>query len=237
MGYRLIWVDNGSGLDSINKVYAEAASCSEMVPMWLPNNIGFVKGTNMALRLIYEVFDTDADFVVLLNNDVEVTAGWLDRFRRVFERDTKLHAVGPITGECASWQGYGNAGKVIPQFQIPAGFERLGTHERGAKLDYCYGELFARCNMVAFFCTAFRANVFQQLGYLDEDFGVGYGDDDDLCYRMREAKMDVGVSMGTYVYHHHMSTFKKLYSDEEIVAMRAERRQTYLEKHGEEPTL
>jgi len=232
-GYRLVWVDNGSGLKSIETVLPEARSNPNMVPIWLPRNIGFIKGANVALKFLLEVFNTDAEYIVMLNNDVEVTTGWLDRMRRVFERDINVKAVGPITSECKSWQSYLHARKVLPVFQIPAGFERLGTEERGTKLDYCYGELGAKCNMLAFFCTVFKTEVFRKLGYLDERFGIGYGDDDDFSKRMRDAKMELAVSLGTYVFHNHQSTFKKLFSEDEIEEMKKERLKTYEEKHGE----
>lgn len=232
-GYRLIWVDNGSGEKSIDKVLTEARANPGMVPIWLPTNVGFVKGTNIALRVLLEVFDTDADYIVLLNNDVEVTPGWLDRIRKVFEREIRLGAVGPITSECGSWQSYQHAGKVLPVFQIPNGFQCLGTKERAAKLDYCYGELMAKCKMLAFFCTVFKKEVFRKIGYLDERFGIGYGDDDDLCKRMRDQKMELAVSLGTYVFHNHQSTFSKMFTPEEIAEMKQERHQTFQDKHGE----
>jgi GT2 family glycosyltransferase len=236
-GYRLIWVDNGSGPASIDAVLPEAKANPDMIPIWLPENVGFVKGTNIALRLLLEVFQTDADYIVLLNNDVEVTAGWLDRMRRVFDRDINVKAVGPITSECKSWQSYIHARKVLPVFQIPAGLERCGTDERAKKLDYAYGELASKCNMLAFFCTAFKREVFEKLGYLDERFGIGYGDDDDLCKRMRDAKMELAVSLGTYVFHNHQSTFKKLFTEEQIVEIKKERLQTYEDKHGEKAKI
>lgn len=233
-GHRLVWVDNGSGMASIDDVLPEARSNPGMLPIWLPKNVGFVKGTNVALRLLLEVYETDADYIVMLNNDVEVTDGWLDRMRRVFERDLRVKAVGPITSECASWQSYQNARNVLPVFQTPAGFEMLGTGDRASRLDYAYGELLGKCNMLAFFCTVFKTEVFRKLGYLDERFGVGYGDDDDLCKRMRDAKMELAVSLGTYVFHNHQSTFRKLFTLEEIQEMKKERLQTFQEKHGEE---
>ena len=236
-GYRLIWVDNGSGPASIEQVLPEARANPGMVPIWFPQNLGFVKGTNIALKVLLEIFNTDADYIVLLNNDVEVTPGWLDRMRRVFERDINVKAVGPITSECKSWQSYLHTGSMLPVFQIPDGFEHLDTIRRAAKLDYCYGELAAKCKMLAFFCTAFKTEVFSKLGYLDERFGIGYGDDDDLCKRMRDAKMELAVSLGTYVFHNHQSTFKKLFTEEQIEVLKKERLQTYKDKHGEDAVV
>jgi GT2 family glycosyltransferase len=204
-----------------------------MIPIWLPQNLGFIKGVNNALELLLRVYNTDAEYIVLLNNDVVVTDGWLNRIRRVFELNKDLSAVGPVTSECSSWQSFHNAKHVIPSFQIPAGFERLGLEQRAEQLEYCYGELAGKCRMLAFFCTVFKTSVFKEIGFLDEEFGVGYGDDDDLCKRMRDANMQLALSMGTYVWHNHQSTFKKIYSEKEIHDMRKERLALYEVKHGE----
>ena len=38
-----------------------------------------------------------------------------------------------------------------------------------------------------FFCTAIRTSLFSELGYLDESFSPGYGEDLDFCVRARQA--------------------------------------------------
>jgi GT2 family glycosyltransferase len=42
-----------------------------------------------------------------------------------------------------------------------------------------------------FFCTAIRTSLFSELGYLDEAFSPGYGEDLDFCVRTRLAGYDV----------------------------------------------
>jgi len=42
-----------------------------------------------------------------------------------------------------------------------------------------------------FFCTAIRTSLFSELGYLDEAFSPGYGEDLDFCVRARLAGYDV----------------------------------------------
>ncbi len=232
--YRLIWVDNGSGAKSRDFVMGEFAHHPGSVQLWMPENQGFIKAVNTGLRLILNRFTPQNGNIVLLNNDVEVTAGWLDRMTRVLERDLHVKAVGPVTGECSSWQSYVTAKMGVPVFQTPDGFEMMNTEERAAKLDYCYGDLFGRCRMLAFFCTLFRREVFQKVGLLDERFGVGLGDDDDLCRRMKAQNMICALSMGTYVFHNHRTTFKALYSEDQLKAMQEERKQTFMDKHGEE---
>lgn len=236
-GYRLVWADDGSDQKSREIVFPEAMANADMLPIWSGSNAGFITGVNNALKLLIEVYNTDADYIVLLNNDVEVTNGWLDRMIRVMERDSKVMAVGPIASECGSWQSYINATGLLKMFQVPDGFQTLGTRRRAESLNYCYGELAANCRMLAFFCVVFRTDVFREIGYLDEDFGVGYGEDDDFCKRMRDAKMKLSVSMGTYVFHNHMGTFGKIYSDSEIKDMRKQRLELYRHKHGEDAVV
>ena len=38
-----------------------------------------------------------------------------------------------------------------------------------------------------FYCTGIRRSLFDELGYLDERFSPGYGEDADFCYRVRAA--------------------------------------------------
>lgn len=231
--YRIIWVDNGSSQESKKLVMEELARHPGSVPVWLPENLGFIKAVNIGLKLITEVFEPSNGLVVLLNNDVEVTAGWLERMEKVLERDHHVKAVGPVTSECASWQSYVMASQVAPVLQIPEGFEGADTTERAAKLSYCYGELSCRCRMLAFFCTVFKREVFEKVGLLDERFGLGLGDDDDLCQRMKAQGMLCALSLGTYVFHNHRTTFKSLYSDNDLRLMQAEHLKKFQNKHGE----
>lgn len=38
---------------------------------------------------------------------------------------------------------------------------------------------------IPFFCTAIRKKLFDEIGYLDDDFSPGYGEDLDFCIRVR----------------------------------------------------
>jgi len=110
----------------------------------------------------------------------------------------------------------------------------MNLEQRADKMDYCFGGLYRMVSMLAFFCVVFRREVFDKVGFLDESFGVGLGDDDDFCYRMWQANMRCALSMGTYVHHEHRSTFKMLYTDKQYQDMKRERLARFQEKHGVE---
>ena len=61
---------------------------------------------------------------------------------------------------------------------------------------------------LSFFCCAFRRSIFDEVGKLDENFGIGLGDDDDFCCRLRYYNYKLALALGTFVYHYHRTTFK-----------------------------
>lgn len=63
--------------------------------------------------------------------------------------------------------------------------------------------------MVPFICVAFRREVFNRIGGLDEQF-VDYGfEDDDFCREARERKLKIGVLKSVAVNHEFLpSTFR-----------------------------
>jgi len=231
--YRVIWVDNGSSRHSRQEVMKELQTMPQHMSVWSSERLGFVGATNLGLRMALEVSPTDSPYIVFLNNDVEVTSGWLSRMTGLLDREPEIHAIGPITSECHSWQSFLNAGLVVPTFQIPHEFEALDTIGRANALAYAYGDLWRSCNMLAFFCTVIRKSVFKTIGYLDKQFKEGLGDDDDFCKSMRDENLQCALSMGTYVFHNHRTTFSGLYSNREIDVLSAEHHTIYRQKHGE----
>jgi GT2 family glycosyltransferase len=232
--YRILWVDNGSSTESRSAVMDELRAHVDHASFWTADRLGFIGAVNLGLRMSLEVLDSGSPYVAILNNDIVVMDGWLDRMRGILDSDGSVHAVGPVTSECSSWQSFLNAGQVVGTFQIPQGFKDLDMPGRAAKLAYCYGDVWRPCRMLAFFCTLFRKDVFRSIGILDDKFEDGLGDDDDLCKRMADAGMGCALSMGTYVHHDHRSTFSALYSDQEIDDMSHRHLALYREKHGEE---
>ena len=230
---RLIWVDDGSSRSSRDAVQEEIQKMPEYRSVWLGGNHGFIKAVNVGLTLVNDVWKTDSDYVVICNNDIEVTHGWLDRMIGVMERDTSVYGVGPVTSECKSWQSYLNANQVTKGYQIPEGLANMDTEERGETHESVYEDQYRRCWMLAFFCVVFRKEVFQKIGQLDESFGAGYGDDDDFCKRMNDSGMKCAISWGTYVFHNHRTTFSAKYGEDEVAVMQAKAHQIYKNKHGE----
>jgi len=149
---------------------------------------------------------SDAPYVVLMNNDTEAVSGWLEKLVEPLEKESKCGLSGPLTTTPNSWQGKyekGHSGYVI--------------REKG---------------MLAFFCTMIRRDVIDNVGYLDEDFGVGFADDDDYCRRARLEGYILALVQDLVIPHHHRTTFKEIYGEEKIPEMQRNAISKFLGKYA-----
>jgi O-antigen biosynthesis protein len=224
--YRLIWLDNGSSDKMRMEVAKEFDLHKDKEAIWVDENLGFVKGVNRALDFS---LSGDAEYIVLLNNDTEVTSGWLDDMLSGLRNDSKLGAIGPLT--------FNSKVNHINRFVMPMGFGRLTDpnmprEEVRAYMKRAYGDKIFKVEMIAFFCTVFRRQVFEQLGKLDENLELGLGDDDDFCYQMRKAGWDIGIMAGVYVWHNLRTTFKTMMSTDEMYELGKRNLAKVRAKHG-----
>jgi GT2 family glycosyltransferase len=82
----IVVADNGSTDDSVAFLRQEYPSVRLIL---LDKNYGFATGYNLALREI------KADCYILLNSDVEVTAGWTKPLLNIIQQDRWCGAVAP----------------------------------------------------------------------------------------------------------------------------------------------
>jgi GT2 family glycosyltransferase len=151
-------------------------------------NLGFVRSCN---RGAHEV---RGEYLVLLNNDTEVTAGWLEALLATFARrpdvglagaklvypDGTLQEAGAILWSDGSAWNYGRG-------QDPDRPEFNYLRET----DYCSGA-----------CIMLPAPFWRELGGFDEVFAPAYCEDSDLAMRVRAAGKKVYYQPAAVVVHH-----------------------------------
>lgn len=214
--YRLIWVDNGSDDKHICRtVEVLRMEGIPHIAKFNATNEGFVKGTNAGLAL------STAPYVALLNNDVILTPQWLSQLIKGAEKFPKVGLVGPTTsppssGELkrVSWQSVTRLAERGPVLEGFAPVPKYPGDDHAAE----YAALMAKtyegkyqnwCGMVAFFCVLIKRAVLDDIGFLSEDYGMGFGDDDDYCLRAEKAGWGRMLAWDTFVVHKHRSTWKK----------------------------
>ena len=212
--HEIIWVDNGSTPQHFSVIKRQAIKPRMHTKLVkFKNNTGFVKATNIGIREV----ERSSKYIILLNNDTEVTMGWEQQLIRPLRDNPDAGAVGPVTQSKLSWQeaSYLNAKWNL---SLPA-FPKRGM--LSDKIN-AYGEILKNKYenqyqivkddklSLSFFCVALRKKTFEKFGLLDESFGIGFGDDDEYCHRLRMNGLDLFISLGTFVYHWHRTTFNAL---------------------------
>ncbi len=188
--YELLLVDNGSSDGTVELLRDYAATRSHVRLVLNGANRGFAGGNNQALAL------ARGEYVVLLNNDTIVTDGWLGRLIGALERTPGAGLAGPVSNYVAGPQlveaGYASVGEVAP-FARAWARAHAGAVEPVARLIG--------------FCLLLRREVVEAVGALDESFGAGNFEDDDLCLRARAAGFGCVIARDAFVHHTGSQTF------------------------------
>lgn len=188
----LILVDNGS--DPSTRQYLEEFKKSSRIPVRLirnEKNLGFIKGTNQGIRA------GDSAWVCLLNNDTVTTHGWLTQMLRVAMADPAIGLVNPTSNSLG----------------FHTGGTSLDAHAAGLKKE---SGKWTPLTTALGFCLLARRTLFDQIGLLDESFGMGYFDDDDLSRRVKEKGYRCVRSCAAYVFHEEKGSFQHLPETEQI---------------------
>lgn len=138
--------------------------------------------------------------VVFMNNEVEVSKSWLGNMLAFLNTHPRIGAVAPLNSNPNDFQFIDRIRKTsVPQ--IP-NFLTEDLHERNRILKYHFHKAGILVNgMLSFFCVAMNRRTVGDIGFLDEKYVTG-GGDEDYCRRLRDAGYVLGLSLDTYVIHH-----------------------------------
>ena len=214
--YEVVVVDNASGDDVRELLRRREAEEPRLRVILNRDTVGFPRANNQARAEL-----GDSEFVVLLNDDTVVTRGWLGRLLRYLEQDPSIGLVGPVT----NWIGN--------EAQIPVGYDDLGgLDEFAAQLvRQKHGRTF-EIPVLAMYCVAMRRRLLDEIGLLDERFGIGMFEDDDFAKRVRRAGQRLVCAEDVFVHHWGKSSFKRL-DEQRYQRVFEENRRLFEEKWGE----
>ena len=188
---RIVVADNGSTDDSIAFI---EQTYPDIDIIRLDKNYGFAEGYNRALEQV------EAEFFILLNSDVEVTAEWVEPLVATLTNHRTVAAVAPKLrsyGHREYFEYAGAAGGYIDILGYPFCRGRiLSTLEKDCGQYDTAQEVFWASG--AAFCC--RADVFRTLGGFDADF-FAHMEEIDLCWRMQLAGYKVMIEPHSVVYH------------------------------------
>ena len=186
--YKILVVDNGS----TDKTREYLKKLKDVEVILNDENKGFPVACNQAISR------TNDDYVVILNNDVIVTQGWLERMVEIAELNTSTGLVGPISNNVSGLQIDAN----VKYDSI----DKMHLYAR-KNLEENYGQMqfFPR---IAFLCTLIRRDVIDRIGGLDERFSPGNYEDDDFCLRVQLAGYKTVIAKDVFIHHYGSKSFK-----------------------------
>jgi hypothetical protein len=158
--------------------------------------------------------------IILLNNDTLVTPNWLDDLIGDMEADSTIGLIGPVTNSAGNEQMI-----VIPSLNLENYLE-VSRHYVMRQKGYSF-----ETQKLGFFCVAMRKEIIEKVGYLDEKFGLGMFEDDDLCVRAKKAGYRLVIKEGCFIYHKGSLSFKKVIQ-KEYQELFDRNRQYFISKHG-----
>jgi len=186
--YEVIVVDDHSS--------AQTARCLQQVEglRVLTNqpNLGFLHSSNAAAAV------ARGEYLLFLNNDTEVTQGWLSALLRIFDQrrdaglvgaklvypDGRLQEAGGIIWQNASGVNYGKGDHPDkPEYNYLR------------EVDYCSGA-----------CMLIPKSLFDQVGGFDPIYAPAYYEDADLAFKVRKAGRKAYYQPFSVIIHHEGQT-------------------------------
>jgi len=182
--YEIIIVDDGS-TDHTRDILSKI---SNIIYIRNSKNLGFVRTCNHGAKKIR------GQYTLFLNNDVQVTCGWLTELVRTFEVHSNAGAVGPkiiypnnrlqeagalVNRDCSS--------HLIGLTDDP----ELPRYNYVRAVDYCSGV-----------CLLIKTDIFHEIGGFDDDLAPSYCEDIDLCFRLRQRGLQILYNPKALITHH-----------------------------------
>jgi GT2 family glycosyltransferase len=203
--WELIVVNNGSS-DGTGDYLGGVQDVSPVPVTVIANgtNRGFPAAVNQGLQC------ARGEYLVLLNNDVVVTDGWLEQMVALAGAETGAKSGMP---DSKSEMGIGLVGPMSnyaapPQLVEDVPYRQLEEMKVFARRwrDEHRGTWFT-VQKLSGFCLLMKRAVYDAIGGLDERFGLGFFDDDDLAERARRAGFELAVAHDLFVHHYGSRTF------------------------------
>ncbi len=201
--FHLIIINDGSDAQTSSYLRELAGIQNEIELIEHIRPEGYTKSANQGLKT------SRTEFVVLMNSDVIVPEFWLNRLMKPMLKENKIGLAGPVSN-AASWQSVPERFDSNGEWKINALPEGMDVNDYDKKIQRISLKRYPEVPLLNGFCTLIRKEVLEKTGYLDEEsFPVGYGEENDLCFRASAAGYKLIVNDSVYVFHAKSKSFGK----------------------------
>ncbi|MDR2172712.1 MAG: glycosyltransferase [Burkholderiales bacterium] len=192
--YRLILIDDASPSPDIGVLFErwQKENVSQRILLRNETNLGFTGTANRGMKLSH--YAHPRRDVVLLNSDTIVTTGWLEALRRCAYSDDRIGTVTPFSNnaEICSY----------PRFCADNGWpEGKDPEPIRAALSRAAVPSYPDIPTGVGFCFYIKRSLLDRIGFFDDAFGAGYGEENDFCLRAKRAGFRNVLCDDAFVVH------------------------------------
>lgn len=160
----IVVVDNASGGEDVKQIRTAYPHISLIEN---PHNDGFAKANNLA------AVGTDSEYILIINPDIRLlNANVVAGLAAILKDNSSMGVVGPDIIESRRDQ------RVLPRYSYPL--------QKKLKKQKWLMDLPGQIAWILGACMLFPRKVYQQIGGFDDNFFL-YGEDADICLRLRQA--------------------------------------------------
>ena len=195
--HRIVVVDDGNRDPQVIALLDEMTCGREGVRLVrLPNNCGYVEAIHAGFAL------SCGEHVVVVNTDVLLPPGWLERLLYPIQQDRNIASATPFSS-CASVCSFPSMPDDNPLYldlsvdEIDAAFRRVDPDLPPLTIPSGVG-----------FCMAMSRHAIDRIGFIErETFAAGYGEENDWAQKaVLQGMRNVHVP-NLFVYHKHGGSF------------------------------
>lgn len=183
----IIVVDNGASKD--NGDYFRSV-CANLIYVWSSKNLGFAGGNNLGIQ------HAKGDYLLFLNNDTEITAGFIQILRDELDSHPEIGLLSPLILYYEDKRKIQYAGYTPMNYAtgrnrgIGAMEDDEGQYDNTtAETGYCHG--------AAMIC---RRKDLERVGLIPENFFLYY-EELDWCEQFKRAGLKIGFTGKAKIYH------------------------------------
>lgn len=176
--FELIFIDNAS-TDGTAEYLKEFAQKYNNIKLILNDeNLGYSKANNQGLKI------ASGDYIGLLNNDIYLTEGWLEKTIKAID-------------------SYENVGLLSPRINHPKdkGINTNNLKDEAIRIPLLFGNDYLKTFRPDFCCVFMKKEVFEKVGYLDEAFTPAWYEDDDYAIRVLYQGYQNVIYNRVFVFH------------------------------------
>ena len=210
--FEIIVVDNASEKSTVKYLKSLKASLENFILILNNENLGFSKANNQGFAI------SEGEYIVFLNNDTIVTPGWVHGLLYHLQKNPSAGMVGPVTNSI------GNEAKIDVPYSELSDINMFAAQRRNTY----FGEAF-KIRVLALYCVMISRALFERVGGLDERYGIGMFEDDDLAMKITELGLDLMCAEDVFIHHFHRVTFDTL-GAEKFQSIFNENKQKFQEK-------